>query len=200
LFEALPAACEAPISKTRLLFERLQECMNELTGVASIYADHAAATVRHGISLGGNSDYDSVRATSERWAACFSGSFVEYLSDGLAKGLLARMQMPYDSDELLLDSLSSLLVGRSLSSWDDSTVAVFDREFRNIVRSIEDSALSSDGVLLNGDSSGDGISQLVRGRMAELFERLVKLVGEDEAKSVLESVPRQLEGAIDGND
>jgi len=198
LFERIPDACEAPIEKPRTLFPRLRKCMDELSGVASIYAEHAASTVLHSVALGGGAGSDSVRAAAARWAGCFSGKFVESLTDGITKGLLARMQMPYDSDELLLDSLSSLLVGKSLSRWDDSTVAVFDREFQNIVRRVEDIALSSDGI--HGETASEGISQLVQGRMAELFERLARLVGVEQARVVIESVPCQLEGITHGND
>ena len=141
VFEALPAACEAPIDKPKVLLSRLQACMDELAGVASIYAGHAAATVRQNIALGGDPQHETVRAAAQSWASCFSGRFVESLADGIAEGLLARMQMPYDSDELLLDSLSSVLIGKSLSRWDDSTVAIFDREFHNMVPRIEDIAL-----------------------------------------------------------
>jgi len=200
LFDRIPEACEAPIEKPRTLLPRLRKCIEELSGVASIYAGHAATTVLHNVALGGDTGNASVRTAAERWASCFTGTFVESLTDGIAKGLLARMRMPYDSDELLLDSLSSLLVGKSLSRWDDSTVAVFDREFQNIVRRVEDIALSSDGILTDGETGSEGISQLVRGRMAELFERLEKLVGVEQAMLVLESVPRQLEGIKHGND
>ena len=199
LFKAIPAACDAPIHKPRVLFGRLRKCMDELSGVASIYAEHAASTVRHNIAFGGDSEDATVRSAAQRWANCFSGTFVESLTDGIAKGLLARMQLPYDSDELLLDSLSSLLVGKSLTRWDDSTIAIFDRECQNVVRRIEDIALSANGILSNDGASDNGISQLVRGRMAELFERLANLVGVEEATAVLESVPRQLKGATLGN-
>lgn len=200
VFEAIPTACGVPIERTRPLFSRLRQCMDELTGVAAIYAEHAAATVRHNVALGGYRNDNSVREAAYRWATCFSGTFVESLTDGIAKGLLARMQMPYESDELLLESLASLLVGKSLSRWDDSTVAVFDRELQNVVRRIEDIALSSDGIVSAGRTSERGISELVRGRMTELFERLAKIIGIEEAKQVLESVPATLEGIRHGND
>lgn len=200
LFDAIPAACDASIDKPKVLFSRLQVCMDELSGVASIYAGHAAATVRHNIALGGDPQHDTIRAAAQSWASCFSGSFIESLADGVAKGLLARMQMPYDSDELLLDSLSSVLIGKSLSRWDDSTVAVFDRELHNMVRRIEDIALSSDGILSNSDGGDNGMVQLVRGRMAEFFERLAKLVGLKEARAMLESISHQQESVKHGND
>ena len=107
--------------------------------------------------------------------------------------------MPYDSDELLLESLASLLVGKSLSRWDDSTVAIFDRELQNVVRRIEDIALSSDGIRSDGRKGERGISELVRGRMTELFERLAQIVGMEDARQVLESVPTNLEGIRHGN-
>lgn len=200
LFDAIPTACGVPIEKSSLLFSRLRKCMGELTGVAAIYAEHAAATVRHNVALGGHLNDSSVREATQRWAKCFSGTFVESLTDGIAKGLLARMQISYESDDLLLESLASLLVGKSLSRWDDSTVAAFDRELQNVVRRIEDIALSSDGILSAGRTSEGGIPELVRGRMAELFVRLVKIVGIEEARNVLESVPATLEGICHGND
>jgi|LSQX01.2.fsa_nt_gb hypothetical protein len=194
MFDAIPEACEAPVDKPRTLFSRLDQCIAELAGVASIYAGHAATSLRHNVALGGDSHNDNVRSAAKRWAGCFCDGFVESLSDGVAKGLLARMQMAYDSDELLLNSLSSLLVGKPLSRWDDSTVAVFDREFQSIVRRIEDIALSSDGILSSENGDKSGIRELVRGRMSELFERLAKLIGVDEATSVLQSISRQPEG------
>lgn len=199
VFEAIPSACGVAIEKHRLLFARVRQCMDELTGVSAIYAGHASATVRHNVALGGRLNDSSVREAAQRWATCFSGTFVESLSDGIAKGLLARMQMPYESDELLLESLASLLVGKSLSRWDDSTVAIFDRELQNVVRRIEDIALSSDGILSVGETSENGISELVRGRMTELFERLARIVGIEEARHILESVPANLEGIHHGN-
>ena len=42
--------------------------------------------------------------------------------------------------------------------------------------------------------------QLVRGRMAEFFERLAKLVGLKEAMAMLESISHQREGVKHGND
>ena len=111
-------------------------------GVAVTYREHAAAVIRRILAFGHNDTDQAIRDIARQWANCFSESFIENLTDGIAKGLLSRMRTPYDSDEALIESLSSLLVGKSPGRWDDSTIAVFDRELHNVVRRIEDAALS----------------------------------------------------------
>jgi hypothetical protein len=93
------------------------------------------------------------------------------------------MRMPYETDAALLDSLGSLLVGKTVGRWDDSTVTAFDREFHNVVRRIEDASLSS-----GTKSNADGISALIYGRMLELYDRLVGLVGKREAQEIVDTV------------
>jgi hypothetical protein len=188
LFQHIPAACGRPITEPQALFPQLARCMEELTAVAAIYAEQAAMSVRRAVSLGVPADNAGVREVARRWASCFSDEFVENLHDGVAKGLLSRMQMPYDSDELLLDSLASLLVGKPLSRWDDSTVALFDREIHNVIHRIEDAGLSAEAGAVTEGAAVSGLTELVRGRIAELVERLAALVGEEQALDVLDSI------------
>ena len=161
--------------------------MDELAGVVGIYAEQAGASLVDAIGMRQSINGDTVRDTARDWAECFSGQFVERLNDGIAKGLVARMRMPYESDELLLNSLGSLLVGKPLARWDDSTIAMFDREAHTMIRRIEDIALSA------GHESADqavrsGLKQLVRSRIDDLYGQLAALVGSDEAQEVLDSI------------
>lgn len=188
LFEDLPAALGQSLRKRRQLLGQLDRVMEELSSVATLYSAQAATSIRHAVSLGSHAADEPVRGLARRWSACFSGTFVESLHDGVAKGLLSRMQMPYSSDALLFDSLASLLVGKPLSRWDDSTSAVFDRELHGVVHRIEDAALSSSGSEAVGKEARRGLARLVEGRVAELMERLANVIGTDEAIAVYDSI------------
>ena len=96
--------------------------------------------------------------------------------------------MPYDDDELLIESLSHLLVGKSVSKWDDSTVIDFDRNVREAVRLIEEAALSADLDLSDDDAARDGLSRLLRERMTDLYERTTALLGPEGADRMLASI------------
>ena len=61
--------------------------------------------------------------------------------------MLKIMQMGFKSDEKLLDSLATMLVGQPLARWDDSTIAHFERELQATVQQIEESALDRSGLL-----------------------------------------------------
>jgi hypothetical protein len=188
LFEQIPAACGGTLDNPKKLLSQLSASIAELAGVTQIHVEQAAQCVRRAVALGQLSGRENIREVAHRWAACFSDSFVESLTDGISKGLLSRMRMPYESDELLLDSLASLLVGKSLTRWEDVTVAVFDREIQNVIHRIEDAGLSSDAAAVQGHAAVHGLTQLVRGRIVELVDRLANLVGMDHAQEVLESV------------
>jgi hypothetical protein len=202
LFERIPLACDRPIEKPRALLNSVDRCIKELTGVATIYAEQAKVSLESSIGTRFSQNHESARDIARQWSECFSDQFIEQLSDGIAKGLLSRLRMPYDTDELLIASLGSLIVGKPHGRWDDSTVAVFDREVHTIVHRIEDRALSSEGIVDSDLAATEGVKELVRSRIDELFGRLIELVGEDEAHQVLDSIgDRNLEGVVQhGND
>jgi hypothetical protein len=183
LMKYIPDACECDVAQNNKLMAHIKKCAEELESIAAVYGEQASASIRNAIGLGRTAATERVIDVCQRWAACFSDGFIEKLSDGVAKALLSRMRMPYETDAGLLDSLGSLLVGKTVGRWDDSTVATFDREFHNVVRRIEDTSLSG-----GEKADAGGISELIHGRMVELFDRLVGLVGKSEAHSIIDSI------------
>jgi hypothetical protein len=183
LMKYIPEACECDVAQNNKLMAHVKKCAEELEGIAAVYGEQASASIRNAIGLGRARDKERVLDVCQRWAACFSDRFIEKLSDGVAKALLSRMRMSYDTDAGLLDSLGSLLVGKTVGRWDDSTVATFEREFHNVVRRIEDASLAG------GDKAdAGGISDLIHGRMVELFDRLIGVVGKSEAQAIIDSI------------
>jgi hypothetical protein len=188
LFHIIPDSLECSIEEHNRLLEVIAQHKKELEKVVDVYYERAAASVRRALAFGHEDMVNSVRETASKWAYCFTQEFVDHLNDGMARGLLSRMRTNYKTNELLLDSLSSLLVGKSVSRWDDSTIAPFDREIHDVVHRVEEAALSGDPSLTKGGAGAHGLAALVSGRMTELFERLVRLVGAEEAKAIVSSV------------
>jgi hypothetical protein len=186
LFTALPEAVGVPVDEPQRVVVSLRLAMRELTEVAGFYAEHAAMCVRRAVGL--TQEAATVREITSRWARCFSAAFTEDLTDGVCKGLLARMQMEYPSDDLLLDSLASLLVGKPLTRWDDSTLPAFERELTSTIHRIEDSAFDAGNTLQLGDEARQGLVALVQGRMTELAARLADLLGPEKTNELFDSL------------
>ena len=179
------------------LLNAVDRCIQELTGVVTIYTEQAKTSLEHSVGTRFSDNHEFVRDIARQWSECFSDQFIEQFTDGIAKGLLSRLWMPYDTDELFINSLGSLIVGKPPGCWDDSTVAGFDREIHTIVHRIEDRVLSSEGSVECDTAVSDGVKELVRSRIDELDRRLVDLVGVDEAQQVLGSISdRNLEGVV----
>jgi hypothetical protein len=183
LTKAIPEACGVEIDRTRKLMNNVRACADELAAIAASYGEQAATAMRNSIGLGRSTENATITQVCQRWASCFSDSFVESLTDTTQKAFLTRLNHEYSNDGALLDSLGSLLVGRGLSRWDDSTILAFERSFQNHVRAVEDASLSS-----NCTEKSDGVTDLIYGRMQELYDRLKDQVGKDEAQAVLDAV------------
>ena len=183
-FTELPNALSKPLEKPVALLRALKKCIDELENVASAYTDQACDIVRSALMVPGEPCEElSVRHLSQQWASYFPDKFIEKLSDGVAKGLLSRMSLEYESDALLIDSLASLLVKKSVRRWDDSMAAAFDREFTAYVTKIENAARSYPAPT---EELQKGLSKLVFGRIQELYNQLSGLVGSDNASEMLE--------------
>jgi hypothetical protein len=194
LFTALPEAVGVSVDFPQGVVASLRLAMRELTEVAGVYAEHAATSVRRAVGL--TQEATTVREITSRWARCFSVAFTEDLTDGVCKGLLARMQMEYPSDDLLLDSLASLLVGKPLTRWDDSTLPAFERELTSTIHRIEDSALNAGNTLQLGDEARQGLVALVQGRMTELAGRLADLLGPEKTNELFDSLRPELKKGL----
>ena len=177
----------------------IEAARQELMDVTRAYAQQAGGAVRRAIHLGDRDRRKNLQTVAKEWADCFSWSFIERLGPAsTTTSMLKIMQMNYRSDEKLADSLATLLVGRPLARWDDSTIAHFERELQATVQQIEESALDLSG-LLEDSSAAQGLSIFLEGRIGELFAKLVDLVGEAEAERRLSAIQQmRTEKKLDG--
>ena len=186
LFERIPKALDCSIDDQQMLLKSFEKCKNELSAVIDSYREKAISSLRRALSLNWKSENGEVKGIARRWALCFPDEISDALNDSVSKGLLSRMCMIYPSDAKLVDSLSGLLLKKTINRWDDSYIANFDQEIHSVVRRIEESALSfefkASGAVKNG------LSNLVQERMNVLYERLTDIVGQDEARKLFAQI------------
>ena len=186
LFERIPRALDCSIDDQQMLLKSFEKCKDELSEVVGSYQKKAISSLRRALSLKWKSENGQMKEIARRWALCFPDEISNMLNDNESKGLLSRMRMPYPSDAKLVDSLSGLLLKKTINRWDDSCIANFDREIHSVVRRIEESALSfefkASGAVKNG------LAHLVQERMNVLYERLTDIVGPEEARELFADV------------
>ena len=183
LLDRLPKVLETPLDDAKLLLEKINHSREELEGVIHFYISHAADSLRRAVGMRSPNDETTARDVGRQWSECFSDEVTSQLSDGVAKGFLSRLKMPYDSDEQLLNSLAALLIGKQLSRWDDSTTAIFDRELHSLVHRLESAAIGS--LSTDAASAAPAMSQLITARLDELYAQLEQLVGPNAARDHL---------------
>lgn len=169
------------------LVEHISQWKAELEGVVGQYYDAAARSIQASLQLNG---VQSIQAAGNDWVKLLPSNVKKLLRDGVSKALIQRFSMPYESDRVLIDSISSLLIGKRIDRWDDSTVALFDREFRNAVRRIEDEAL---GAAEGETASLASAKSLVSARLESLYSRLQNLVGKEEARQIVANIIKEEE-------
>ena len=182
LFERIPTALEHALDAQLCLLESLEKCKCELSAVIDVYRKEAIASLRRALPANRETENGCVHEVARQWALCFPAELSNALTDSTAKGLLSRLRMPYPSDAKLIDSLSGLLFRKTLNRWNDSNSAIFDSEIHSAVRRIEERALSFE-FQANG-AVKDGLANLVQERVRELYGRLTRIVGPEEAQNL----------------
>ena len=86
-----------------------------------------------------------------------------------------------------MNSISDLLLQKSIKSWDDNAVAEFDREIKDRINRIEDIALSSEDCFLKTDNNGDGQQRLIFNRMNQYINKLESIIGSEESETIIKS-------------
>lgn len=184
-FHDIPSALQQNIEKPKLLMASLKKCCVELQEVASVYYDQAKKTVCDSLTAGSSPTSTDVRQVARTWGGYFSSQFIENLRNGVAKGFISRLSLEYDSEQLLVDSLASLIVKKPIRRWDDSVLAIFEREINNVVVQIENEART---ISVRDRPTEIGLAHLLVGRMSDLYRQLIDIVGKQEANNLITNI------------
>ena len=188
LLETLPRIAGGSVSSPDEVLRSLEELRTELQGIASVYRSEAEQALRLALALGSGDAPGNLRDAADRWSRCFPDDFVQALPTGPARGLLARMRMPYPSDAQLVESLASLITGKTLRRWEDDTVEQFDRQLQRAVREVEERALTMRTAVSRDSTAAVGLAELLCGRIANLYEQLTDLAGPETARDMIETL------------
>ena len=181
LFKALPVTLDLTGGSTDELLRALADCKTEIEGVVQWNYDAAERAIRSAFpALNGTA---TLRQVVGAWADFFPGTVAQKVKDGIARALITRARMGYETDRTMTDALATLLVGKRIDRWEDSSIVVFERELCAVIRRVEDTVLSlaaaADGVR---DRS---IVDIATSRLQASLRAITNVAGPEEARTIV---------------
>jgi hypothetical protein len=170
------------------LLEFVRNIRDELETVVHLFYRAAFQSTLGALQFTGSNGKD-IQIAAKNWAGFFSDTTIETITDGMTKSFMTRMKMPYESGEQLVDSISSLLIGRPVMKWDDSSIAAYEREIHDVVNRMEEHALHTGIGSERGEKSG--LVNLVEARIHSLTKKLNSIAGEEEVRKVLKDLLKE---------
>ena len=196
LFDALPAALGLNGSGVDELLRALSDCKADVEGVVHWSYEAAERAIRSALPALNGADA-TLRQVVGAWAAFFPGSVVREVKDGIARALITRARMHYDTDRALADAFAALLVGKRIDRWEDSSIVVFERELGAVIRRVEDAVLSlstaADGV------RNQAVADIATARLQESLRAIARAVGADRARTIVASTLEHVTEEVSAN-
>ncbi len=195
MFEALPAALDLTGGSADELLHALSACKAEIDGVVQWNYDAAERAIRSAFpALKGTT---TLRRVVGAWAGFFPGSVTDEIKDGIARALVARAHMRYDTDRAMADALATLLVGKRIDRWEDSSIVVFERELGAVIRRVEDTVLS---LTAAPDHAHDrSIVEIATSRLQASLRAIANVAGPGEARTIVARTLDQLTEEVRAN-
>lgn len=181
LFEAIPAllGTQGQYSST---LDSLKLIKLELERSFDVYL----VTVTKALNSIFDAQCESSLPLSEKrkqWLALFPAECLQGISDGLAKRFVDILANQALSDEILLEQLAGILVGRAIRKWEDAHVSLFESQLHNIVSRIETFYVSWSQSEELGTT--DARAAVLVNRITTMAQRLEELIGAESYRSTL---------------
>ncbi|MDA3941592.1 MAG: hypothetical protein PF693_20175 [Spirochaetia bacterium] len=188
LFINMPKRLGHEITDLDKLMRTISRCKGELEDVSKYYLGQAIDSFFSAIqSTNKIEKRQKLRDTAREWASYFPQLIRKEIKDQVARALLVRIEMNYDSDEKLFNSISNLLLGMNIDQWDDSTIPEFYRKIHTVVNLVEETALDyAEGI--EDEEITSRISLLAKNRISNLYSKLVNIVGNDLASGIVSDI------------
>jgi hypothetical protein len=167
---------------THRLIKELTSLREELESVVVSARALAGEAVRRTLDVGLGDKAASLSDACQRWTKCFSVSELQRTGGSQAVAFITRLEQHYDSEELLIDSLASQLIGSPTARWTDVSLLQFERALSEVVRAVESEAvrLATKGNV--NDVTRTNLSRLVEARIRGLYDSLCLLKGNLQAQ------------------
>ncbi len=193
LFIDIPENMGHEIKDLNELIQTISICKEELENVSKYYLGQAIDSFFSAIQSANKIDKRKrPRDNAREWANYFPTTLRKEIKDKVARALLARIEINYDTDEKFFNSISNLLLGKNIEQWDDSTIPEFYRKIHTVVNSVEETALNfAEG--FEDDEITNKISLLAKNRISNMYSKLVNIVGKDLAGSIIGDIVSERE-------
>ena len=189
LFEALPDALGMKDADTDKLLRALHDCKDEIEGVIQWNSDAAERTIRSGFpSVNGKGA--ALREIVGAWADLVPGSVAQEIKDGIARAFVTRARMTYQTDRAMTDALATLLVGKRIDRWEDSSIVVFERELGAVIRRVEDAVLTLSTV--TDSVRNQSVVDIATSRLQASLRAITTVAGADRARTIVTHTLEQL--------
>ena len=196
LFESLPAALDLKGADADQILRALHDCKTEMEGVVQWNYDAAERAIRSAFPAV-NGKASTLRQVVGAWAKFFPGSIAHEVKDGIARALITRARMDYQTDRAIADALAALLVGKRVDRWEDSSIVVFERELGAVIRRVEDTVLS-----LATDAHGprnQSIIDIATSRLHASLRAITSVAGPEHARTIVAQTMEQLTQEVNAN-
>ena len=156
----------------------LKGLRSEIEAVLSNYLAQVARITRRIFGLSGG-DIEGLRNDLRKWVSSCEPDLREYVEDPQCSGMLERIRSEYETDLKLVESLASLVTGRSVAHWDDGYLKQYELGLLSLI----DRLTRTNKLLAKRGNNGD--SRKVRESIPDpiLWERLAAL--SDKSKELL---------------
>jgi hypothetical protein len=181
LFELIPALLGTQEQYSSTL-DSLKLIKLELERSFDVYL----VTVTKALNTIFDAQCDSRLSLSEKrkqWLALFPAEYLQAISDGLAKRFVDILANQALSDDLLLEQLAGLLVGRAIRKWEDAHVTLFESQLQDVVSRIETFYVTWSQCKELGTT--DARAVVLVNRITTMAQRLEELIGAESYRSTL---------------
>jgi hypothetical protein len=121
----------------KTVLKSLRSVVDELNGFKSRIAGEVEKILRKHFAENSN-EQKSLIEILRSWLATLASDIKEYLDDPQCSGFVTRVNSNYETDSTMVESLASLVTGRSITYWDDSFVRQFEIGLLGIKKRIKD--------------------------------------------------------------
>jgi len=181
LFDAIPRILGTQSSYPETL-DVLRLVKSELEQSFDIYK----VTVTKALNSIFDAQCDSALPLSEKrvqWLNLFSQECLNEINDGLAKRFVELLANRALTDDLLLEQMAGLLVGRAIRKWEDSHVMLFESQLHNVVSRIEAFFVTWSQSKELGTS--DARAAVLVNRITTMAQKLEEIVGSESYRATL---------------
>lgn len=187
LFQQVPSFLGEKKASLDECFSAICKTKEEMENISVRYYEYAVESLIKALNLQNNHKTDTLEAI-RNWAETFPKDLISKFSDQVLKAFHSRLTMPYLHINLLIDSLSSLILGKRVLSWDDSACSTFSKEVHILANRLEEQIVE---IIGNDPIESKTLATFVESKARSLYAQLSSMLGPKEAQALWSSISKE---------